>query len=72
MKLGITAIAEIMALVADGIAYGKDISEGIRAIDLGPRNGWDKVTEGHDVLELTQQYVDVHPRAAEWDDTEAN
>jgi len=72
MKLGKTAIAEIVGIVAHGIANGVDISEGIRNIDLGPAHGWALTSAFPDVLELTQEYVNDHPRASDWDETGPN
>jgi hypothetical protein len=73
MKLGKSALLEIVAIVSDGLVNGKDISEGLRQLDLGPRNGWDNVSIAPDTLELTVEYVTDHPRASDWDEnTEVN
>ena len=62
MKLSKTALLEIVEIIREGLAEGKDISDGLRQLDLeAVHNHEDVVT-----LELTERYVELHPRAGDW------
>jgi len=62
MKLGKTAVIEIMACVLSGMSTGTDISEKIRQLDLIIDES--EVIPG--VLELSDDYLATHPRESDW------
>lgn len=68
MKLGKSALLEIMDIVREGLVTGTDISQKLRDLDLMvvEHNG---ATVKSSVLELTVDYCKNHPRAGEWEET---
>ncbi len=63
MKLSKTALLEIVEIIREGLAEGKDISDGLRQLDLYVTHADDVVGE----LDLTKEYLKVHPRAGDWE-----
>ena len=64
MKLGTSVLLEVVAIVQDGIYRGTDISEKLRELDVdvfGPEDS------DENTVELSDTYVQTHPRATEWD-----
>lgn len=63
MKLGKTALLEIVNIVLDGLANQKDISDGLRQLDL------DVLTKDGEpeCLILSTEYLANHPRVDTWD-----
>ena len=49
MKLGPAALAEIVRIVAEGLSEGRDISQGLRDIELIE-------VSGSSIVELTEEY----------------
>ena len=68
MKLGKSALLEIVELVREGLVTGTDVSEKLRTLDLAPRCGWEQVSIIPSELELTVEYVKEHPRAGDWEE----
>jgi hypothetical protein len=63
MKLSKEALVEIMAIVQMGLIEGKDISQGLRDLDL---EVVDVGTSGVlTALGLSQEYLAAHPRELE-------
>jgi len=60
MKLSKEALLEIVAIFQDGILENKDMSDGLRELDLIVREG------SADDLTLSQAYLSSHPRADVW------
>ena len=67
MKLGKSALLEIVAIVQDGIIEGRDISEQLRELELVPTSG--EVPSPGDLLELSVAYTTRYPRASDWEET---
>jgi len=61
MKLGTSALLEIMSIVLEGLSEGKDISDMLRAMDLVIETNENGLSG---VLVLSEEYIDAHPRAA--------
>lgn len=61
MKLSKEVLIEIVSIVQDGILEGRDISDGLRDLDL---------IQKEDQLNLSEEYVAQHPRANVWIDDE--
>jgi len=72
MRLGKTALLEIVAIFQNAVFEGKDASQQLRELDLGPLHGWSNAEVAPDELELTQQYVNEHPRAQKWEEEDLN
>lgn len=74
MKLGKSALLEIVAIVQDGLVNGKDISQSLRELDLVEKVGSLMIpseTEDLGKLVLSSEYVASHPRASDWDEPDA-
>jgi hypothetical protein len=71
MKLGKSVLIELIAIFQDGLVNGKDISQSLRELDLGPQCGWANVNMIPSTLELTVEYVQEHPRATDWEEPSA-
>jgi hypothetical protein len=71
MKLGKTALLEIIDIVREGLLEGKDISEKLRELDLAVVHGIPEVEGGTNpnvgTLTLSDEYIKTHQRAGDWD-----
>jgi hypothetical protein len=65
MKLGKTALLEIVSIFQEGILSGKDVSEELRLLDL---TSVSQTFDQPPALELSLEYVAAHPRAEDWED----
>jgi hypothetical protein len=63
MKLSKTVLLEIVEIIREGLAEGKDISDGLRQLDLYVTHATNDAVE----LELTEEYLKTHPRAGDWE-----
>jgi hypothetical protein len=70
MKLSKEALAEIVAILHEGLSGNKDVSQAFRDLDLDIIHGIPEVEGGKnpDVgkLTLSKEYVATHPRGGTW------
>lgn len=77
MKLGTSALLEIIAIVQEGISQGKDVSKRLRELDLvrciqsadADASFVGRALSKEDTLELSVDYVTKYPRASDWEET---
>jgi hypothetical protein len=58
MKLANDALLEIVAIIQDGLANGRDVSQALRDLDLYDTSSGDR--DGP--LGLSEEYLAAHPR----------
>jgi len=62
MKLGTSALLEIMSIVLEGLSEGKDISDMLRGMDLVIETNENGLPG---TLVLSEEYIVAHPRASD-------
>lgn len=66
MKLGKSALLEIVAIFQEGMLGDTDVSDRLRELDLDAVHD-PAATDDHR-LELTAEYVAKYPRSEDWED----